>query len=398
MKIGMVLDHTFPPDIRVENEALSLIKAGHQVTILCYAKKSEKNPLESYKGITLSPIKTIMPIAKKLRALTNTILNFYPYYWAYYIKRLIQKHNIEVLHVHDLYMLSSAFIANKKLKLPVIADLHENYAEGLKNYKFANTFLGKLFISIEKWERTEIEWCKKADHIITVIDEAVDRYEQLGIPRDKISVVANYVDYNEFLNEPQDNTIAEKFKDKFVISYIGGFDYHRGIESVVKAVPEIVKYVKNLCVVLVGKGKNQLELIALAKSLNVDSYISFEGFQAPQKVPYYIKASNLCLIPHLKSIHTDNTIPHKLFHYMLLKKPVIASNCEPLKRIIEDTQCGLVYESGNHNHLANSINSIYKDKERISKMGTAGYDAVKEKYNWFATANNLTALYNTIKK
>ena len=35
MRIGMILDKTFPPDPRVENEAISLIKAGHEVFLFC---------------------------------------------------------------------------------------------------------------------------------------------------------------------------------------------------------------------------------------------------------------------------------------------------------------------------------------------------------------------------
>ena len=31
----MLLETTFPPDIRVENEAASLLKAGHEVHLLC---------------------------------------------------------------------------------------------------------------------------------------------------------------------------------------------------------------------------------------------------------------------------------------------------------------------------------------------------------------------------
>ena len=35
MKIGMILDKTFPPDPRVENEAIEIINAGHEVFLFC---------------------------------------------------------------------------------------------------------------------------------------------------------------------------------------------------------------------------------------------------------------------------------------------------------------------------------------------------------------------------
>ena len=35
MRIGMILDKTFPPDPRVENEAISLIEKGNEVFLFC---------------------------------------------------------------------------------------------------------------------------------------------------------------------------------------------------------------------------------------------------------------------------------------------------------------------------------------------------------------------------
>ena len=397
----MILDHEFPPDVRVENEAISLVKNGHQVFLLSYNFDNLPHN-EKYKDIEVIRIKINKKYAKKLRALTNTIFNVYPHFWAKKIIKFIKENKIEVLHIHDLYMIGAGLIANRILKLPLIADLHENYVEGLKHYRFANSFPGNFLISIPKWERKEIEWCNKANHLITVIEEAVERYKSLGIPKEKITVVANYVNQDEFLSPiklgAEDNfEILQKFKGKFVVTYIGGFDIHRGIESVVKAMPEVIKECPNSKLVLVGKGKNLKALVMLSQNLEVEKYISFEGWQPTSKLPFYIKASDICLIPHLKIIHTDNTIPHKLFHYMLLEKPVVATNCNPIERIITETECGLVYESNDSNGLAECIIKLYNDFELREQMGENGKKAVIEKYNWENTSKNLIKLYKTIE-
>ena len=53
MKILMVLENQFPDDERVEKEALSLIKVGHEVHLLCATLKKECVGNENYKGIML---------------------------------------------------------------------------------------------------------------------------------------------------------------------------------------------------------------------------------------------------------------------------------------------------------------------------------------------------------
>ncbi len=396
----MILDHEFPPDVRVENEAISLVKNGHQVFLLSYNFDNLPHN-EKYKDIEVIRIKINKKYAKKLRALTNTIFNVYPHFWAKKIIKFIKENKIEVLHIHDLYMIGAGLIANRILKLPLIADLHENYVEGLKHYRFANSFPGNFLISIPKWERKEIEWCNKANHLITVIEEAVERYKSLGIPKEKITVVANYVNQDEFLSPiklgAEDNSeILQKFKDKFVVTYIGGFDIHRGLESVIKAMPEVIKECLNIKLVLVGKGKNLKALVRLSQNLEVEKYILFEGWQPPSKLPIYIKASDICLIPHLKTVHTDNTIPHKLFHYMLLEKPIVATNCNPIERIINETECGLIYESNDSNGLVECITKLYKDSKLRKEFGLNGKKAVIEKYNWEDTSKNLIKLYEKI--
>jgi len=391
----MVLDNEFTGDLRVENEVASLQAAGHQVCVLCL-NYGNKESDEDYKGAKIIRIYLPLFIKNKLRGLNNTPLNFYPIFLSKHIKKFILENNIDVLHVHDLWMLNSAFFANKKFKLPVIADLHENFVEALNHYKYANTFPGNLIISKRKWADSEIEWCNKADYLITVIEEAVERYKSLGVPENKISVVPNYVNLEHFIPSEYDHSIVERFAESFTVTYVGGFDLHRGIESTIKSVPLLKEKIKNFKLVLVGHGKNFNELYELADKLEVADYISFEGWQPVELLPSYIKASDVCLIPHLKTKHTDNTIPHKLFQYMLLEKPVVATNCNPIKRILEDTNAGFVYSSNNHEELAECIIKLNEHPELRQQMGAAGKQAVLNKYNWDNAGKNLIALYNKV--
>lgn len=398
MRIGMILDNEFSGDMRVENEVISLVQAGHKVFVLCftYGKKPVK---EIFHGAEIIRIKINTKVKDKMKGLTNTFIDPYSRYWGKQIAPFVKENNIEVLHVHDLYLLGGAYQAAEKIDfdIPIVSDLHENYPEALKYYKFSNTFPGNLLISIPKWEKTEIKWVNKADHVITVIEEAVTRYDKLGIDKNKISVVANYVNSDEFLNAEQDEDLINRFKNEFVVSYIGGFDTHRGLESVIKSIPLIKDEIPNFKLVLVGKGRNENDLKDLSTKLGVNDLIDFEGWQLPRMLPSYIMASNVCLIPHLKTGHTDNTIPHKLFQYMLLGRPVISTNCDPLARIIKDTNAGLIFSSNNEKELADCMLSLYTNKEDAKRMGENGINAVKDKYNWENTAEALVRLYEKIE-
>jgi len=233
--------------------------------------------------------------------------------------------------------------------------------------------------------------------LITVIEEAVERYKSLGVPENKFSVVPNYVNLDTFLSDKIDESIIKKFQNNFSVTYVGGFDIHRVLEVAVKAVPFVIDKIENFKLVLVGTGRNFEDLVNLAKSLNVENHISFEGWQPVEKLSSYIAASSVCLIPHLKTKHTDNTIPHKLFQYMVFEKPVVASNCIPIERILINENAGLIYSANNSAELAESILTLYENPEQRKEMGKRGKEAVISKYNWKEASKKLISLYKSIK-
>jgi len=397
MKIGMVLDNEFTGDLRVENEITALQKAGFQVFLLCLNFGSKKN-YEEFNGAKIFRIPINLKIKKKLAGLNNTLFNFYPLFWAYHIKRFAKQNKIEILHVHDLWLLNGALKANKELFLPLVADLHENFVAALEQYNYVNVFPNKYLISKKRWAKSEKEWCAKADALITVIDEAVERYVQLGIPEEKIYVVPNYVNLNNFTSGTINNAIVEKYSKYFTLIYTGGFDAHRGLETVIEAGAILKKKIPDLKIVLVGSGSNFKSLKKLARKLNSGNVISFEGWQHVSELPSYIQAAEAGLIPHLKTVHTDNTIPHKLFQYMIFSKPVVASNCNPLKRIVTETNAGKIFESGNPKELAQQVMELYLNPGERKAMGKRGKAAVLSKYNWEKASENLIALYEKFKK
>ena len=202
MKIGMILDNEFTGDMRVENEVHSLRLAGFEVIVLCFNHGTKANE-EDFYGAKIIRIPISVFRKNKMKGLTNTWLDLYSSFWSKKIVSLVQQNNIDVVHVHDLYLMKSALLAKARLRqsIKIVLDLHENYPAALKSYHFSTTFPGKYIISIPRWEKAEVSWSGQADRIITVIEESKRRYTMLGLDPSKISVVANYVHPKLFESE-----------------------------------------------------------------------------------------------------------------------------------------------------------------------------------------------------
>jgi len=126
MKIGIVVDNELNNDIRVLREIGILKEQGFEIFVLCFGFiKTNKEPV-SHTQITR------INIPRKLRDILFFILNTIPVYewlWTSNIKKFINNNDLELLHVHDLYMARAAYKGIKKAKkeIPMILDLHENY-------------------------------------------------------------------------------------------------------------------------------------------------------------------------------------------------------------------------------------------------------------------------------
>jgi hypothetical protein len=112
MKIGMILDATFPPDPRVENEAVSLVDSGHEVFLFCLTY-GEQKLAEVINGIHVQRYLS-NTLEYKLSALAYTI-PVYTLFMQKKIKSFIKAHTIEALHIHDMRIAQAVFNANKKI-------------------------------------------------------------------------------------------------------------------------------------------------------------------------------------------------------------------------------------------------------------------------------------------
>lgn len=209
-------------------------------------------------------------------------------------------------------------------------------------------------------------------------------------------VIENTVDTERFLGLPVDEEIISTYAADFVISYIGGFGgAHRGLDTAVEAIPAILREIPNARLLLVGKGAIRRKLEEMIAQRSLSERVTFVDWQPFEKVPSFIRASAVCLVPHQSNAHTEATSPHKLFQYMLMGKPVVVSNCRPLRRVVDETGAGVVFQAGDSHSLAQAIVGL-RDEGLRKRLGELGQRAVLSKYNWRKTSKKLLDVYEEL--
>lgn len=403
--ICMIVDGSYPKDIRVRKEAEALVTFGKNVLVVCPRKHNQQKE-ESINGVQIYRIGNNYTTFKKgINDIIESIININPLFFLG-LKRVFKKYSIDFIHVHDLPLAGTGYVFRKSIKKKLLLDLHENYPEALKtwfSWKKSKIIRLKnsIFFNPTKWSRKEKKYCHKYDKIICVVDEMKEKLiKNFNVEEEKLVVISNYEkkNFSKNFNNKVDQEIINK--DNFSITYVGGFGPHRGLDTAINGMPLILKQVPNAKLYLIGKGSSDVErkLRVLAKEKKIENSVEFVGYRPFQEVATIMKESNLNIIPHKANDHTDNTIPHKLFQIMMSKSLLLVSSCKPLKRIVEKYDAGLIFKADNSEDFALKVIYVHDNYKMLDYKTENAFTAVMEKgENWDEESLKLLDLYDKLK-
>jgi len=392
MKIIMALsDNPFPPDIRVEKEAKTLLGDEHQIHLVAINKMNEQKDEEKILGIHVHRQKSLhLPVIWANYEANRLLISLR-------ILKAAIRYGCDAIHVHDLPMALPSLIVARILNKPVVVDLHENYPE-MFYYDYKRRWKGKKSIRSLRTKLMKLEEklvVRNASHIIAVVEEMKNRLVSMGAQDKKITVISNTADISK-MRRLSINNAEDSLSPGFKLVYVGGISHHRGLHTLITAVKHIVDKIPNIHLYLVGDGVAKESLIELTHQLGLESHVTFAGHQPFEKAMRYVIQSDACVIPYVSYPQTKASFPHKLTQYMYFKKPLIVSNVKSLKRIVESKKCGVVFKAEDSHDLAQKTMEIYEKPERAKIMGNNGHKAVMEEYNWETDGKKLIQLYQGI--
>lgn len=386
LKVCILLQSDFPPDIRFSKEARSLAKAGYEVHLLCNNKKNLPES-DKWQDIFIHRLKYYPALGGRCNRSLNTPLFFSPV-WIMKLITLHKLYRFDLFHVINLPLAPLAIMVGRLFHLPVIYDMYETYPEAIKTWGLKG--LSALIRNPHVAQFLDGICMRQADRLIVVVEEAKKRLVKLGVEESKIYLVENSVDLEAFMSIDISPEVKNRSGD-YLITYTGLFSAERGIETAIRAMPFILKNMPSARLVLVGSGPSLGWLKKMAQEEGPAERIDFVGWVDYRLFPSYIHISDVCVIPHPSNPFIDTTIPNKLFEYMALGKPVVVSDAKPLKRIITECQCGEVFESSSPKAFAEAILKIYRADKPYGKNGR---QAVLNKYNWEISSRTLLEVYN----
>lgn len=246
----------------------------------------------------------------------------------------------------------------------------------------------------QNWDPVGLRWLlrrferlnlKAADHIFVVSE--VERGNLLagGVAPERIVVNPNGVDVDRF--KPScggaDTRAALGISDKIVVGFLGTFGPWHGAPVLAEAARQIGE--SSRCHLLfIGDGEQRSTVEKIIDSATGKVSASFVGRLSHAEVPAYLDACDIFAAPNVPAADGSEFFgsPTKLFEYMSMARPVVASRLGQIADIIDDGLNGLLVEPGDAEALARAIEKLASDEELRARLGRAARQTVIERYTW----------------
>ncbi|HEX77686.1 MAG TPA: glycosyltransferase family 4 protein [Dehalococcoidia bacterium] len=355
--------------------ARGMARRGHQID--CFTTSIDsKDSLESYDNLNIHRYGTQFRIA------TGTIS----------LKLLFKplQHEVEIVHAHSPNPHSdlAAWWYSIRMKRPLVITYHGDLLEGFGgSLRWASlTFYNKVLLPI---------FLSHAKLIILPSEHYIDESRYLRKYQHKITVIPNGVNIQD-MEIPCSKGESRKQlglpADASVLLFVGKLSPYKGPDVLIRSLPLIIERVPHVKLVIAGSGFMQKDLEGLVSQLGIEEHVRLAGFVEESVKLLYYKAADVFVLP---STQTSEVFPVVLLEASAARLPMVVSDLQTFKCIIEDGYNGIVTQRGNVEGLARAISNLLQNPDIRSRMAENARKHV-ERFSWDGIAEESENVYQRI--
>ncbi len=228
----------------------------------------------------------------------------------------------------------------------------------------------------------------KAIHLIAVSKSTAGEVEKWS--GRSCLVIEHGVDTQRFHHDPGLRSVVRRElglgEDVPVLISVAALEERKGMQWVIRAMPEILQAIPDIHFLIVGDGPYYRNLAALVKELALEERVHFLGVKLDIQ-PF------LCAADIMMALSSGDASSISLLEALACKLPAITSSHPPFDELVNDN-CGLRVDEKNVNQVSSAIIHLAKDPARRNDLGNAGRDRVITRHAWPDIAEQYVALVN----
>jgi len=196
-----------------------------------------------------------------------------------------------------------------------------------------------------------------------------------GARIEKIHEIPNSIDVESFARPVDQQRVRRELNlanNGTLLATAGRLTYQKGIDVLLHALALVAD--KNLHLIIMGVGKAESSLRVLTKKLKLERQVVFLGYR--HDLPKLLGSFDLYIHPA-----RFEGMPNALLEAMAAARPIIATNVDGNRDLIQDGVHGWLVPPDNPKAMAMAIGASLSDVNEARRRGTAAQQRVAEHFS-----------------
>ncbi len=223
--------------------------------------------------------------------------------------------------------------------------------------------------------------------IVTVSYAMLDRVgNSFPAYRNKLSVIENGIDHT-FLDVGFKRDTYE-ISNVFTIVTVCSLIPRKGIDQIIRALSKL-KDLPDIVLQIVGDGPEKNRLLKLIRDYSLSEKVQFLGKMNPEQIPSILGESDVFVLAS-----SSEGRPNVILEAMAAALPIVATDIDGVKEIVQNDETGLLYTPGNIDQLAANIARLHEDILIREQLGKQAHNyIIQNRLLWKETAKKYLKLY-----
>jgi glycosyltransferase involved in cell wall biosynthesis len=234
--------------------------------------------------------------------------------------------------------------------------------------------------------------------VLVCISESLKKMvvDKLGIDPGKIIVVPNGVDTDIFNPELYK---AKRIFSGPTIGFIGSLVGWKALDLLIESIAELREEKIFYNLVVIGEGLKRQAWEELVADLKLSSQVSFMGSISWLEVPKYIQGFDLGYSGQIPTkIGEMYDSPLKIYEYMAMACPVVASAYADAISLLEDKGTGYLFVPNDKQSLKDVLRTAYTEQKKWPEMGLKARTEIVQNYSWTSRIQKMIPEMESILK
>jgi len=235
-----------------------------------------------------------------------------------------------------------------------------------------------------------LEWlCARAcDALVSATPKIAKRF-----PASKTITVQNFPIITEVLN-PAPIPYFERPQSFAYVGDVGVIASIQGAVEMVRAI-DLLRNIPGVQLDMAGSF-SPAGLADTLQALPGWTSVHYHGQVSREQIANLLGNTRAGLVTLHATVNYLDSYPIKMFEYMSVGLPVIASDFPLWRRIIDGVGCGLLVDPLNPKSIEKAMRWILDNPVEAEAMGQRGRQTIERIYNWDVEATKIICLYNKL--